>query len=109
YDEAGEQIVIPLEPRKTPAENAQRYFSKYQKAKNAVEIVKEQIEKAEAEIQYFESLMQQVESASTKDIEEIREELAEEGYLRSKQKKANKKKSNAKPRSEERRVGKEWK
>ncbi|HLU21959.1 MAG TPA: NFACT RNA binding domain-containing protein [Bacillaceae bacterium] len=97
YDEAGEQIVIPLEPRKTPAENAQRYFSKYQKAKNAVEIVKEQIEKAEAEIQYFESLMQQVESASTKDIEEIREELAEEGYLRSKQKKANKKKSNAKP------------
>src|SRR5690606_34307183 len=97
YDEAGEQIVIPLEPRKTPAENAQRYFSKYQKAKNAVEIVKEQIEKAEAEIQYFESLMQQVESASTKDIEEIREELTEEGYLRSKQKKANKKKSNAKP------------
>ena len=41
YDEAGETITIPLDPRKGPAENAQNYFSKYQKAKNAVQIVKD--------------------------------------------------------------------
>ena len=48
-------ITIPLNPRKTPSENAQKYFSKYQKAKTAVQIVKEQIEKALDEIIYFDS------------------------------------------------------
>ena len=39
YDELGGTIAIPLDPRKTPSENAQKYFSKYQKAKNAVSVV----------------------------------------------------------------------
>ena len=46
YDEAGGEMTISLNPRKRPAENAQGYFTKYQKAKNAVQIVKEQIELA---------------------------------------------------------------
>ncbi|MDG4655876.1 NFACT RNA binding domain-containing protein [Ectobacillus antri] len=83
YDENGATITITLNPLKTPSENAQSYFSKYQKAKNSVAIVEEQIEKTKQEIFYFEGLMQQMESASQKDIEEIREELIEEGYMRS--------------------------
>ncbi|RDI47517.1 Rqc2 family fibronectin-binding protein [Falsibacillus pallidus] len=96
YDENGAMATIPLDPLKSPSENAQLYFSKYQKAKKAVIAVQEQIEKAHLEIEYFEGLIQQIESASPKDIEEIREELSEEGYLRIKQKKGVKKK-NLKP------------
>ncbi|GAA3323345.1 hypothetical protein GCM10020331_046840 [Ectobacillus funiculus] len=42
--------------------------------------------KTEEEIVYFDALLQQMESASQRDIEEIREELAEEGYIRSRTK-----------------------
>ncbi|RSD28078.1 Rqc2 family fibronectin-binding protein [Mesobacillus subterraneus] len=97
YDEDGATILIPLDPRKTPSENAQRYFTKYQKAKNSVNIVKEQIQIASEEVSYFDSLLQQVEAASPKDIEEIREELIEGGYIRARQKKGNKNKQNLKP------------
>ena len=97
YDELGGTIIIPLDPRKTPSENAQKYFSKYQKAKNAVEIVIEQIEKARVEVSYFDNLLQQVQAASPKDIQEIREELVEGGYIRERQKKKLKKAQNAKP------------
>lgn len=97
YDEDGASITIPLDPRKTPSENAQKYFTKYQKAKNSVSIVMEQIELAKGETAYFEGLIQQVEAASPKDLEEIREELIEGGYIRARQKKSNKNKQNLKP------------
>lgn len=97
YDEMGGTVVIPLDPRKSPSENAQKYFSKYQKAKNSVSIVIEQIEKAREEVLYFENLLQQVQSASPKDIQEIREELVEGGYIRDRQKRNAKKTANAKP------------
>lgn len=97
YDEAGGSIVIPLDPRKTPSDNAQKYFSRYQKAKNSVSIVMEQIEKAREEVAYFETLLQQVQTASPKDVQEIREELVEGGYIRERQKRNGKKLQNAKP------------
>ena len=93
YDEHAKTVNISLDPRKSPSANAQAYFSKYQKAKNAIGIVQEQIDKAAVEIQYFERLMQQMESASPKDIEEIRTELAEEGYIKLRQKRGTKNKS----------------
>ncbi|MBB6443778.1 Rqc2 family fibronectin-binding protein [Bacillus benzoevorans] len=97
YDENGATVVIPLHPLKTPAENAQKYFTKYQKAKTALSIVHEQIEKAETEAAYFDALLQQVETASAKDIAEIREELIEEGYIKARKKKQMKKNQSQKP------------
>ncbi|MBO0959172.1 NFACT family protein [Neobacillus sp. MM2021_6] len=97
YDESGGTVVIPLDPRKTPSENAQKYFSKYQKAKNAVTVVLEQIELARAEVSYFDNLQQQVQAASPKDIQEIREELVEGGYIRERKKRNGKKTHNVKP------------
>lgn len=97
YDENNETMVIDLDPQKSPSENAQSFFSKYQKAKKSVAVVKEQIEKANEEITYFESLLQQIESASPKDLQEIREELTEEGYLRARGKKGAKKNKPQKP------------
>ncbi|MFT0800685.1 NFACT RNA binding domain-containing protein [Bacillus swezeyi] len=97
YDENGGEITIPLNPNKTPSENAQSYFTKYQKAKNSVEIVKEQIRLAEEEIAYFDQLIQQLSSASPKDLNEIREELAEGKYLRAKQPQGQKKQKKQAP------------
>ncbi|RSK53151.1 Rqc2 family fibronectin-binding protein [Bacillus canaveralius] len=97
YSEEGAELTIPLDPRKSPSENAQKYFSRYQKAKHAIIVVEEQIEKATEEAAYFDALLQQIQAASTKDLEEIREELVEGGYLRERQKKKNKKAQNIKP------------
>ncbi|MGM0844539.1 MAG: Rqc2 family fibronectin-binding protein [Bacillota bacterium] len=96
YDEEGGTVTIELDTRKSPSQNAQLYFSKYSKAKTAIRIVKEQIIKANEEIQYLDQLLQQLESASPKDILEIREELGEEGYIKAKKEK-KKKKNNEKP------------
>ncbi|MFD2616940.1 Rqc2 family fibronectin-binding protein [Terrilactibacillus laevilacticus] len=91
YDENQAKLTIPLNPNRTPSENAQAFFKKYTKAKTANIIVKKQLELTDREIQYFESLLQQIDSASLKDIEEIRSELEDGGYLKKrKQKKANK-------------------
>jgi len=97
YDDLGGTMVIPLDPRKSPSENAQKYFTKYQKAKHAIAVVVEQIEKAREEVAYFDNLMQQVQAASPKDIQEIREELVEGGYIRERQKRNGKKIQNVKP------------
>ncbi|GGE66041.1 Rqc2 family fibronectin-binding protein [Priestia taiwanensis] len=82
YDENGATITIPLNPLKSPAENAQSYFQKYQKAKKSILHIHEQLEKTAEEMIYIDSLIQQMEAASSKDIEGIREELAEEGYIK---------------------------
>ncbi|WP_216828098.1 Rqc2 family fibronectin-binding protein [Alkalihalobacterium elongatum] len=100
YDENGGTVTITLDPQKSPSDNAQNYFRKYNKAKNSVSVVEEQIEKAKQEIQYLDQLIQQMESASPKDVEEIREELIEEGYVRRRQKDSKKKKKTVKPQLE---------
>lgn len=97
YDENGATVVIQLDPLKTPSENAQAFFIKYQKLKNSVDVVKEQISLTEIEIKYFEALLQQIESASPKDIEEMREELAEEGYIKARKSAKKAKAKNQKP------------
>lgn len=93
-----ETVTIALDPRKTPVENSQKYYSRYQKAKTAVVKTHEQIEKTEEDIRYFELLMQQVQQAGLADIEEIREELAEQGYMKAQ--KSKKKKKPQKPNVE---------
>lgn len=91
YDENGGTMVIPLSPLKTPSENAQAYFTKYTKLKNSVAHIEEQIKLTIEENEYLETVIQQIESASPRDLEEIREELAETGYVKKKKlKKAQK-------------------
>ncbi|WP_202079916.1 Rqc2 family fibronectin-binding protein [Caldalkalibacillus salinus] len=85
YAEDGEMVSIPLDPEKTPNENAQRYFKAYNKAKRSIEMTEQQIVAAEKEIAYFDVLLQQLEHASPQDIEDIREELIEGGYIKKRQ------------------------
>ncbi|EUJ41829.1 fibronectin binding protein A [Brochothrix campestris FSL F6-1037] len=84
YDETGGELKIVLNPLKTPSQNAQAYFNKYQKLKTAVIIVAEQIAKTQTELAYLNSVVTQLNSAAPSDIDEIREELIEQGYLRAK-------------------------
>ncbi|MEK5396537.1 Rqc2 family fibronectin-binding protein [Paenibacillus sp. FSL K6-2859] len=97
YDENQAEMVIPLDPLLSPSENAQRYFKKYNKYKNSLLVINEQLIKTHEEITYMESLLQQLAHASLNDIEEIRDELVSQGYLRDRSKKRKKKKKATRP------------
>ena len=82
YSENGEYVDIPLDENMLPQENAQRYYKKYAKAKNAYAYTSTQLEEAFKELEYLESVLQNLDSASTtQEIEEIRQELVEVGYI----------------------------
>lgn len=86
YDPELKEIVIPLDRRLTPAQNAQRYYKQYNKLKTAVKEVAHQIEVAQEEIQYLDQVLMNIDQATQlSDIEEIQSELMETGYLKRKQ------------------------
>ncbi|MEK3685719.1 Rqc2 family fibronectin-binding protein [Paenibacillus sp. FSL R10-2736] len=97
YDENQAEITVPLDPLLSPTDNAQRYFKKYNKYKNSLRVIGEQLLKTHEEIAYMETLQQQLAHASLNDIEEIREELVSQGYLRDRSKKGKKKKKATRP------------
>ncbi|MBY0216626.1 NFACT family protein [Paenibacillus illinoisensis] len=97
YDEDQATITIALDPLLTPSDNAQRYFKRYNKYKNSLAVIHEQLGKTKDEIVYLDNLLQQLSIASMNDIEEIREELVQQGYLRDRNKKGKKKKKNDRP------------
>ena len=93
-----EEVTIPLNPLLTASQNAQAYFKKYQKLRNAVTHIHEQQEATKNEMDYLESVIYQIEEADVFNLEAIREELVESGYLkRSALKKGIKKQGGAKP------------
>ena len=84
-----EPLDISLNPALSPAQNAQRYFHRYQKLKQAVKFLGEQIAKTKETIHYLESVESNLENADVPEIADIREELIQTGYI--KQKYRNKK------------------
>lgn len=97
YYEENTPITIVLNPALTPNQNAQKYFQKYQKLKNAVKLIYDQIAEAKSEIAYLESVLSQLEIAGPMDIEVIKEELIASGYLKQKGSKKKRKHSPSKP------------
>lgn len=85
YD--GTMMTIELDERFDGKTNANRYYNKYQKAKKALNHLKEQIEITQEEINYFDSLITLMENASYYDALEIKEELENLGYLKKKKNK----------------------
>ena len=78
------KMKITLDPKLEPKANAQKYYQKYQKAKNSINVLHQQIELTEKEIDYFDSLITAMSQASYYDALEIKEELENEGYLKKK-------------------------
>ena len=83
YDPEGGEVDIPLDPLLTPQQNAAKYYKEYNKAKTAEEMLTIQIEKGEKELEYLNSVLENIALAEgEKDLQEIRQELTETGYLR---------------------------
>ena len=84
----GEEITIPLDPVKTPQENAQKYFARYNKQKRTYEALTELISETGDEIRYLESVESALDIALyEEDLTQIKEELSQAGYIRRRQQK----------------------
>lgn len=76
-------VRIPLDERHTPAKNAQQYFKRYGKAKTAVKEKQIQLEEVDDDIKYLESVLTYLNNTdSVEEIEALRSELIETGYIR---------------------------
>ncbi len=78
-------ITIALDKALTPNQNAQRYFKRYQKLKEAVKYLTDLIEETKATILYLESVETVLNQAGLEEITEIREELIQTGFIRRRQ------------------------
>ena len=90
YD--GTKMTIPLDERYDGKTNANKYYNKYQKAKNSLKVLQEQIDLTKEEINYFDRMMTLIENADYYDAMEMKEELENLGYLKKKMSKSIRKK-----------------
>jgi len=99
YEEDCPTVEIPLDVRLSPQENAAKYFKQYNKAKTAEKMLTELITSGREELQYLESVLQELQLAeSEQDFMDIRAELEAGGYLRKQGKKGGSFQRPSKPR-----------
>lgn len=102
YYDNNNKIVIPLDKTISPAYNAKKYFKKYNKLKNALQIVGEQKKDTAREIDYIESIIYELDSAKTiNDVHSIYEEIAENVIFKDTLKDKSVKKSKNKKKNQE--------
>ena len=78
YYDNNNLIKVPLDKKYSPNQNAQRYFKKYNKLKNALQIVSIQKRETEQELDYIQSIVYELETSSTlEEIQDIFEEISE--------------------------------
>ena len=83
YDENMAQIQVPLSPLLSPQQNAAKFYKDYARMKNAEKELTRQIELGEQELQYLKSVLDELNRAqSDAELEEIRRELQDGGYVR---------------------------
>ncbi|MGX7051865.1 NFACT RNA binding domain-containing protein [Leuconostoc palmae] len=86
YYDNNNLLTIPVDPKLNGLKNAEKYFNKYRKLRTAVDYVNEQLAITDSEIDYFNTIVSQLEVASPKDVEDIRLELTTGGYIRANKK-----------------------
>ncbi|OAT85017.1 Rqc2 family fibronectin-binding protein [Desulfotomaculum copahuensis] len=83
YDSRARTVNILLDPRLTPAENAQAYFKKYNKARHTREAARDRAQDTKAELDYLQGVETAVlQAASAPELEEIRRELVDQDYIK---------------------------
>ena len=83
YSEDAEETAVKLDPNLTPAENAQKYFKKYNKEKRTYAALLVQMKENDEELEYLQTVLTSLKScANEQDIKQIREELANEGFIK---------------------------
>lgn len=94
YYDNNNLIKIPLDKSISPSYNAKKYFKKYNKLKNTLEIVSKQKADATKELDYLESIIYELESAnSTLELEEIDLEISENVLFKNTKNNSNVKKN----------------
>lgn len=94
YSEGGEYIDIPMDENLLPQENAQKYFKRYSKAKSTWMYTGKQLEETRKELDYLESVLHLLENCiSPAETDEVRQELADQGYMILKKKSGFKKRN----------------
>ncbi len=84
YDENMAVLRVKLDPSKSAAQNAQKYYKDYRKAKTAEHMLTEQIDLARKELEYLDNVFDALSRAETeRELAEIRSELAQTGYIKS--------------------------
>lgn len=86
-----EKRIIELDPKFDGKTNAKRYYQKYHKGRIGVSYIQEQMEKTKQELEYFNTLNEQLAMASVQDAIEIKEELMSLSYIPLKKGKQSKK------------------
>lgn len=76
-----EMVRIQLDKRLTPIENSQKYFKRYTKYRDALSYIQQQIEYTQQENDYIDSILVQLQQADIDDIEIIKDELIQQGYI----------------------------
>ena len=83
YDEDMKIIEIPMSPILSPQENAAKFYKDYTRMKNAEKELTHQLELGREELQYLQSVLEELNRADTEaGLEEIRQELQSQGYLK---------------------------
>ena len=83
YDENCAETTIQLDPLLTPQQNAAKYYKRYTKAKTAEHYLREQMDIAGRDLDYLESILQELNQAETEqDFIDIRNEMRDAGFLR---------------------------
>ncbi|MBV4418611.1 NFACT family protein [Clostridium tyrobutyricum] len=98
YSDKLEYIDVKLDENKTPSENIQKFFKKYNKLKKTEKAAAEQLSLTEKELEYLNSVSSNIKNAdSYEDIEEIKRELMESRYIRFKKSSKSKNSKPSKP------------
>ena len=92
YYENNQPLKIKLDAALSPARNGQKYFTKYKKLRDSIKHVKEQIKIAQNNLNYFDTIQTAIDNAEPQDIDQINEELMNQGYIKKPQKPRRKKK-----------------
>lgn len=83
YDENMAPVEIPLSPILSPQQNAAKFYKDYARMKNAEKELTHQLTLGETELSYLKSVLDELNRAQTDaELEEIKQELQEQGYLR---------------------------
>lgn len=83
YEEGMPTVKIPADPALTPAQNAQKYYKEYRKLQTAEQMLHGFIEQGRQEIHYLESVLDELSRADTQaELQSIRAELTQGGYLK---------------------------
>ena len=97
----GKEERIPLDPQLSPIENAKRYFDKYDKAKRTEKNLTKQLQESRRTLEHLQSILSSLLTAENAgDLEDIRREMGEYGYMKkvSAKKRASRKEDKSSPR-----------